>query len=36
MHAVKPDHFAYIQPPLCEHGIVMRGMIVFVDDLDAW
>jgi GNAT superfamily N-acetyltransferase len=29
MHAVKPDYFAYIQPPLREYGIVMRDMIVF-------
>ncbi len=33
MHAVKPDYFTYIQPPLREHGIVMRDMIVFAYDL---
>lgn len=35
MHAVKPDYFAYIQPPIAEHGIVMRDMIVFRYDLEA-
>jgi GNAT superfamily N-acetyltransferase len=35
MHAVKPDYFAYIQPPLREQGIVMRDMIVFRYDLDS-
>jgi GNAT superfamily N-acetyltransferase len=34
MYAVKPDYFAYIQPPLREYGIVMRDMIVFRYDLD--
>jgi ribosomal protein S18 acetylase RimI-like enzyme len=29
MYAVKRDYFDYIQPPLVEHGIVMRDMIVF-------
>jgi GNAT superfamily N-acetyltransferase len=29
MYAVQRDHFAYIQPPLTENGIVMRDMIVF-------
>jgi len=35
MHSVKRDFFAYIQPPLREHGIVMRDMIVFAYDMDA-
>jgi len=35
MHAVQRDFFAYVQPPLQEHGIVMRDMIVFAYDLDA-
>ncbi len=35
MHAVKPDHFAYIQPPIRDHGILMRDMIVFRYDVDA-
>jgi GNAT superfamily N-acetyltransferase len=35
MHSVKRDFFDYIQPPLREHGIVMRDMIVFAYDLDA-
>jgi ribosomal protein S18 acetylase RimI-like enzyme len=29
MHSVKRDFFDYIRPPLSEHGIVMRDMIVF-------
>jgi ribosomal protein S18 acetylase RimI-like enzyme len=29
MHSVKRDYFDYIQPPLHEHGIPMRDMIVF-------
>jgi GNAT superfamily N-acetyltransferase len=32
MYAVKRDFFDYIQPPLSEHGIVMRDMIVFAYD----
>jgi hypothetical protein len=35
MYAVKRDYFDDIQPPLREHGIVMRDMIVFAYDLDA-
>jgi GNAT superfamily N-acetyltransferase len=35
MYAVKRDYFDYIQPPLRDHGIVMRDMIVFGYDLDA-
>jgi hypothetical protein len=26
MYAVRRDHFAYIQPPLTDNGIVMRDM----------
>lgn len=29
MFEIRRDYFAYIQPPLQEHGIVMRDMIVF-------
>jgi hypothetical protein len=32
---VKRDHFDYIQPPIREHGIVMRDMIVFSYDLPS-
>jgi ribosomal protein S18 acetylase RimI-like enzyme len=35
MHAVKPDYFAYIQPPIRENGILMRDMIVFAHDLNT-
>ena len=35
MLAVERDHFAYIQPPIIENGIVMRDMIVFSYDLEA-
>ena len=35
MHAVKPDYFSYIQPPIRDHGILMRDMIVFRYDVDA-
>lgn len=34
MYDVRPDHFAYIQPPIREHGIVMRDMVMFRYDLD--
>jgi ribosomal protein S18 acetylase RimI-like enzyme len=33
MCAVKRDYLAYIQPPLQEHGIVMRDMIIFSYEL---
>jgi GNAT superfamily N-acetyltransferase len=33
MFAVRRDYFDYIQPPLQEHGIVMRDMIVFSYEL---
>lgn len=29
MFAVKRDYFTYIQPPLQEHGIMMRDMLLF-------
>ena len=29
MHSVQRDFFAYVDPPLHEHGIPMRDMIVF-------
>lgn len=35
IHAVKPDHFAYIQPPIRENGVLTRDMIVFAYDLDT-
>jgi GNAT superfamily N-acetyltransferase len=35
MYAVKRDFFDYIQPPLREHGIAMRDMIVFAYGMDA-
>ena len=28
MFEVRRDYFSYIQPPLQEHGIVMRDMLV--------
>jgi NAD(P)H-dependent FMN reductase/GNAT superfamily N-acetyltransferase len=34
MSAVKRDFFDYIQPPLHEHGIEMRDMIVFSYEVD--
>ena len=33
MFKVRRDYFSYIQPPLQEHGIIMRDMIVFRYDL---
>lgn len=33
MDAVKRDHFDYVQPPVIEHGITMRDMIVFAYEL---
>jgi len=35
MYAVKRDNFDYVQPPLQDHGIVMRDMIVFAYELDT-
>lgn len=34
MFEVKRDYFSYIHPPVSEHGIVLRDMIVFRYDLD--
>lgn len=34
MFAIKRDYFAYIQPPISEHGIVLRDMLVLRYDLD--
>ena len=34
MFEVRRDYFAYIQPPLSEHGIVLRDMLVFRYDLE--
>jgi ribosomal protein S18 acetylase RimI-like enzyme len=36
MYAVKRDYFDYIQPPIRDHGIVMRDMIMFSYDLDDY
>ena len=30
MFEVRRDYFAYIQPPILEHGIVMRDMLVLI------
>ncbi|HTJ31941.1 MAG TPA: GNAT family N-acetyltransferase [Dactylosporangium sp.] len=35
MHSVQRDFFDYIRPPLVEHGITMRDMIVFSYEADA-
>jgi ribosomal protein S18 acetylase RimI-like enzyme len=34
MFEVRRDYFAYIQPPISEHGIVLRDMLVFRYDLE--
>src|SRR5215468_4819620 len=34
MFEVRRDYFAYIQPPMAEHGIVLRDLLVFRYDLD--
>lgn len=34
MFEIRRDYFAYIQPPLQEHGILMRDMIVFRSERD--
>jgi ribosomal protein S18 acetylase RimI-like enzyme len=34
MFEIRRDYFAYIQPPVAEHGIVLRDMLVFRYDLD--
>lgn len=33
MDAIRRDYFAYIQPPIFEHGIQLRDMLVFRYDL---
>ncbi|MEU2172347.1 GNAT family N-acetyltransferase [Micromonospora chersina] len=33
MHSVRRDYFDYIQPPVEEHGIVMRDMLLFTYDV---
>lgn len=33
MHAIRRDYFAYIQPPVSDHGIQIRDMLVFRYDL---
>jgi len=33
MFAIRRDYFAYIQPPITEHGIVLRDMLVLRYDL---
>ena len=34
MFEIRRDYFAYIQPPIAEHGIVLRDMLVFRYDLE--
>lgn len=34
MFAIRRDYFAYIQPPIAEHGIVLRDMLVLRYDLE--
>ncbi|MBV9712791.1 MAG: GNAT family N-acetyltransferase, partial [Ktedonobacteraceae bacterium] len=34
MYEIRRDYFAYIQPPLSEHGIVLRDMLVLRYDLE--
>jgi len=33
MYEIRRDYFAYIQPPVSEHGIVLRDMLVLCYDL---
>lgn len=33
MFEIRPDYFAYIQPPISEHGIMLRDMLVLRYDL---
>jgi len=33
MFEIRRDYFAYIQPPISEHGIVLRDMLVLRYDL---
>ncbi len=34
MFAIRRDYFAYIQPPIAEHGILLRDMLVLRYDLE--
>ena len=34
MFEIRHDYFAYIQPPIAEHGIVLRDMLVLRYDLE--
>ncbi len=34
MHEIRCDYFAYIQPPVFEHGIQLRDMLVFRYELE--
>ena len=34
MFEIRRDYFAYIQPPIAEHGIVLRDMLVLRYDLE--
>jgi len=34
MFEIRPDYFAYIQPPIIEHGIPLRDMLVFRFDVE--
>ena len=34
MYEIRRDYFAYIQPPVLEHGIVLRDMLVLRYDLE--
>src|SRR5262249_55338142 len=34
MFEIRRDYFAYIQPPIAEHGIVLRDLFVFRYDLE--
>ncbi len=35
MFEIRRDYFAYIQPPIAEHGIVLRDMLVLRYDLQS-
>lgn len=35
MFEIRHDYFAYIQPPIAEHGIVLRDMLVLRYDLQS-
>jgi hypothetical protein len=34
MYEIRRDYFAYIQPPVLEHGIQLRDMLVLRYDLN--